>query len=61
MTTNYSESYAVSTKSNYCGFLSYVPWKGYKQKRFHEDKSLFQSFQPFKPFKSFKNGMESST
>jgi hypothetical protein len=40
MTPNYSESYALSTKSSYGRFLSYVPWKGYKQKRFHEDKDF---------------------
>jgi len=34
MTTNYSESYTLSTKSNHRRFLSYVPWKGYKQNLF---------------------------
>jgi hypothetical protein len=53
MTTNYSESYSLSTKSNR-RFLSNVRWKGYKQKLFHQEKRLFQSFQSFKPFKSFR-------
>ena len=34
MTTNYSDSFSLSTKGNDRQFLSYVRWKGYKHKSF---------------------------
>jgi hypothetical protein len=55
MTTNYSESQPLSTKGDDRRFLSYVPWKSYKQKLFQQ-KGLFQSFKP-----SRKEDSESDT